>query len=61
MRKNEPVTAKRRVLPIPFYDNTGALLSGQTFATASGEVFVSLDGAALVAAAADAVAIGSGL
>jgi hypothetical protein len=60
MRKNEPLAANRHVGPIPFFDNAGQLLPDQTFLTASGEVFVSKDGAAWVAAAADATAIGGG-
>jgi hypothetical protein len=60
MKKNEPTASKRFVGPIPFFDNSGNLLAGQTFHTASGEVLVSLNGAALTAAANDAVEIGSG-
>ncbi len=39
MRKNEPTATKRIASPIPFYDLDGNLLTGQTFLTASGEVF----------------------
>ncbi len=60
MMKNEPTAANRIVGPIPFYDLDGLPLAAQTFLTASGEVFVSLDGAAWTAANANAVAIGGG-
>jgi hypothetical protein len=59
MRKNEPIATKRYCGPIPFYDNAGNLLPGLSFLTGSGQVFVSLDGATPVAAANNAVAIGS--
>ena|SRR3972149_2279347 len=60
MRKNEPLAIKRRIGLIPFFDNAGQLLPGQTFLTGLGEVLVSLDGGPLVAAATNAVTVGSG-
>lgn len=60
MNRNEP-NALNRKIATAFFDLDGQYLAGQTFATASGEVLVSLDGAAEAAAAANAVAIGGGL
>lgn len=59
MIRNDPTALNRRIY-VPFFDGNGRFLAGQTFATASAEVLVSLDGATEVAAAADAVAIGGG-
>lgn len=60
MNKNEATSGKRRVGPIPYFDNDGHPLSGLAFLTASGQVFVTGDGGAEVAAAVDVVAIGAG-
>ena len=59
MRKNEPNAADRVASPIAFHDLDGQLLKGQTFETASGEVFVyRSDTNDWVAATGDAVEIG---
>ncbi len=55
MMKNDPTAANRRIGPIPYFDADGNLLAGRTFTTGAGEVWVSKDGAAYVAAAADIV------
>lgn len=60
MNRNEPDATRRRCGVIPFVNADGAFTAGITFATGLGEVLVSLDGAAPVAAANNIVEIGRG-
>ncbi len=60
MNKNEATATKRRVGPIPYFDNDGKPLSGLAFVSAAGQVFTTGDGGAEVAAAANVVEIGAG-
>lgn len=55
MNKNESIAVKRRVGPIPFYDNDGNKLMGLDFKTALGHVFVCSEAGDYVASAADVV------
>jgi hypothetical protein len=55
MNKNEPLAVRRRVGPIPFYDNDGNPLHGLDFKTALGHVFVCSETTDYTAATADVV------
>lgn len=60
MNRNETSASLRKTGSFPIWDANGRLKAGLTFLTANGEVLVSKDGAAPVAAAADVVEVSRG-